>query len=173
MRVNPIQKRLFINKNVPIAFHGKSLTFSDGKKKFDLEGDLLVMMTNYISRALSIEESKGKKLRLDLLDEMRFDRKNTGNKSSGDKNLFTKINSAAIRACSLKISKPKGGSTRLLYFNPKEFCDDRLNLLIQEKQTGNVSNKLDEEVIAIADELLEFICLCVKEDIYLLTKCLH
>ena len=63
-------------------------------------------------------------------------------------------NSPAIRSGFLKISKPKGFPTRLLSSNPNELSDS-LKLLLQEKQAGNSSDILNEEIMAIADRLLE------------------
>ena len=85
LRVNPITKRLCLNKNAPIAFHGKSLILTDSNKKFDLESDIFDMMTNFKFNAMSIEHPKDKKLLLDFPDEMRFDIKHTGIESTRDK----------------------------------------------------------------------------------------
>ena len=53
-------------------------------------------------------------------------------------------------AGSLKASK-----LIFLSFNPNELCD-RLKLLVQEKQAGKKSNIMNEEIVAIADKLLEY-----------------
>ena len=94
---------------------------------FDLEGDISVLMTEYEFDALSIEQSKVKKILLEFLDDMRFDLMRTVDKSTRDKNLGKLINSPTIRAVSLKISKSKAASAIFFPSNPNEFCD-RLKL---------------------------------------------
>ena len=37
-----------------------------------------------------------------------------------------------------------------------ETCDRRINLLLQEKQAGNNSDIIDEEIVAIIDKFLEY-----------------
>ena len=66
------------------------------------------MMTKYNFSALSIEQSKFKKILLDSLDEMSFDIKLAGSKSTRVENLVKANNSPAIRACSLEKSKREG-----------------------------------------------------------------
>ena len=73
-------------------------------------------MTNYKFNALAIERPKSEKLLLDSLDEMRFDRKQNGIKSSRDKSLVKLSNSPAIRAGCLKTSKTKGRFREILVF---------------------------------------------------------
>ena len=69
-----------------------------------------------------------------------------GRRSPRDQSLRKVLQSPAIMA--------SGFSTKFLSSNSNEFCD-RLKLLLQQKQTGNNSNTTDEEIIAIADKLLE------------------
>ena len=61
--------------------------------------------------------------------------------------------------------------TKFLSFDPNKLCD-RLKLLLQEKHAGNNSNIIDEEIIAIADKLLEYEYLSRKQHNILLDKCL-
>ena len=79
---------------------------------------------------MTIEQPKYKKLVLDFLDEMTFDVIHTGKKNLRDESFVKFFNSTAIRAGSLRKSKPKGYSTRVLSSNPNELCD-RLELLLQ------------------------------------------
>ena len=44
----------------------------------------------------------------------------------------------------------------------KELCD-RLQLLLQEKQAGNISKKFDEEIVAIADNLSKYKSISMKQ----------
>ena len=116
------------------------------------------MMTNIKLNAITNQQPKDKQLLLDFLDEKRFDVEHTGNKSTRDKNLIKLINSPAIRAGSLKESKPKGCSTKFLSSNPNELCD-RMKLILQENQALNNSNIMKEEVVIIADKFLEYKCI--------------
>ena len=93
--------------------------------------------------------------------EIYFDLKALGNKSIGDKSLTRLPQSPAIMA--------SGISTIFSQGNPNEICD-RLNLLLQRKQASNNSNKIIEEIIAIADKLLEYKCISMKQHKYLLVK---
>ena len=70
MRVHLLSKRPYINKNVDNALHGKSLIFTDGRKKIDLESVILDLLTNYKFNAMSIEHPKNKKLQLEFLDKL-------------------------------------------------------------------------------------------------------
>ena len=65
-----------------------------------------------------------------------------------------------------------GISTMFLPENPNELCD-RFKILLQEKQAGNNSNIIDEEIAAIADELLEYKCISTNQHIFSLLKCLN
>ena len=50
-----------------------------------------------------------------------------------------------------------GITTIFLSSDPIELCD-RLRLLLQEKQAGNISSIIIEEIVAIFDKLLENKC---------------
>ena len=63
-----------------------------------------------------------------------------------------------------------GISTVFLPENHYEFCD-RSNLLPQEKQTGNNSDKNYQEIVAIVDKLLEYKCISRKQHNILQLKC--
>ena len=79
LQVNPPSKRFYTKKNVPIVFHGKSKTFFDSKKKFQLDGDVTDMMISSKFNAMSIDHRKDKKLLLDFLVGLRYDVEHTGN----------------------------------------------------------------------------------------------
>ena len=72
---------------------------------------------------MSIKHPKYKNFLLDFVDDIRFDVKQSGKKSTTDKILVKLSNSPANRAGFLKNSKPNEGSTRLLTSNSIEFCD--------------------------------------------------
>ena len=44
---------------------------------------------------------------------------------------------------------------QFLSFDPNRLCN-RLKILLQEKQAGNNSKRFDEEIVALADEILEY-----------------
>ena len=54
LRINPVSKRLYLNKHVHIAYR-KPLVFTDSNNEFDLEADIFDMMSTYKLNALSIE----------------------------------------------------------------------------------------------------------------------
>ena len=52
------------------------------------------------------------------------------------------------------LKKKTSSNTRWLSSDPNELCD-RLKLLVREKQAGKNSDKIDGEIIAIAEKLVE------------------
>ena len=60
--------------------------------------------------------------------------------------------------------------TIILSSDPNELCD-RLKLLLQEKHGGNISNLIDEKIVAIVDKLLEYKCISKKQHKQNLIKC--
>ena len=54
--------------------------------------------------------------------------------------------------------------------NPNELCD-RLKLLLQEKQAGNNSDIINDEIVAIVDKLFEYKCITNKQLNQILNKC--
>ena len=65
-----------------------------------------------------------------------------------------------------------GISTKFLPENPIALCD-RLKLLLQDKQTRNTSNIINEKKLAIAAKLFEYKCLSTKQHTLWLVKCLN
>ena len=53
---------------------------------------------------------------------------------------------------------------------PDELCD-RIKLLLQEKQAGNNSDIINEEIVAIVDKLLGYKCKSKKQHKQILLKC--
>ena len=78
-RVNDLK----INKTIPITLYGNMLTFRDTNKQFELEGDLLEMITNSKFN-VDLASLSDKKLLYDFVKEMHFDPKASGNKSTRD-----------------------------------------------------------------------------------------
>ena len=99
----------------------------------------------------------------DFAKEMHFDERRVGNKSTRDRTLINLLNSPAIMASGIT-------KTIFLSSDPNELCD-RLKLLLQEKQAGNNSDIINEEIVAIVDMLLEYKCISKKEHKQILIKC--
>ena len=75
-----------------------------------------------------------------------------------------------LKSPGLMVSASGVSKTIFLSSDPDELCD-RLNLLLQEKQAGNNSDKINEEIIAIFDKLLEYKCISKKQHKQILIKC--
>ena len=148
-RVNNLK----INKTIPITLYGNILTFSDTNKQIELKGDLLEMITNSKFN-VDLASLSERKLMYVFAKEMNFDLKAQGNKSTRDRTLIKKLKSPAIMAL--------GVTTIFLSENPDEFYN-RLKLLLQEKQAGNNSDIINDEIVAIVDELLEYKCISKKQ----------
>ena len=159
-RVNDLK----INKTIPITLYGKMLTFRDTNKQFELKGDLLEMMTNSKFN-VDLAGLADKKLMYDFAKEMHFDAKAPGNKSIRDRKLIKLLNSPGLMVSASGISK-----TIFLSSDPNDLCD-RLKLLLQEKQAGNNSGIINEEIVVIIDKLLEYKCITKKQHKQFLIKC--
>ena len=159
-RVNDLK----INNSIPITLYNNILTFRDTGKEFVLKGDLLKMITNknYNVNHASLSD---KKLMYESAKEMYFDERRVGNKSIRDSTLTDLLNSPGLMLSASGISK-----TIFLSSDPNELCD-RLKLLLQEKQAGNKSNIINDEIVAIIDKLLEYKCISKKQHKQILPKC--
>ena len=159
-RVNDLK----INKTIPITLYGNMLTFRDTNKQFELKGDLLEMITNSKFN-INFASLTDKKLMYDFAKEMHFDPKASGNKSTRDRKLIKLLNSPGLMVSASGVSK-----TIFLSSDPNELCD-RLKLLLQEKQAGNNSDIINDEINAIIDKLLEYKCISRKQQRQILIKC--
>ena len=63
-----------------------------------------------------------------------------------------------MKSPGLIVSASGVSKTIFLSSDPGELCY-RLKLLLQEKYAGNNSNKLNDEIVAIVDKLLEYKCI--------------
>ena len=153
---------LKINNSIPITLHNNFLTFRDTNKIFELKGDLLKMITNK-NYNVNHANLSDKRLMYVFAKKMHFDERRVGNKSTRDRTLIALLNSPAIMASG--VSK-----TIFLSSDPDELCD-RLKLILQEKQAGNNSDIINEEIIAIVDKLLEYKCISKKQHKQILLKC--
>ena len=151
-----------INKGIPVTLVSNLLIFRDSNKSFKLEGDLLETITNY---DFNVDHSnqQDRKLIYEFAKEMNFNIKEKGNKSDRDKSIIRLLKSPAIMASG--VSK-----TIFLSSDANELCD-RLKLLLQEKNAGNNSDIINDEVVAIVDKLLEYKCISKKQHKQILLKC--
>ena len=147
---------LLITNTIPITLYGNILTFRDTRKKFELKGDLLEMITN-TKFNVDLVSLQDKKLMYDFAKEMHFDQKAVGIKSIRDRKLIKLLNSPGLIVSASGVSK-----TIFLSSDPNELFD-RLKLLLQEKQAGNNSDTFNQEIVAIVDKLLEYKCISKKE----------
>ena len=138
------------------------ITFSDTDKSFELDGELLKLMTNYIFN-VDHSNTQDRKLIYEFKKEMKFDIKKVGRPSTGDKSVLKiLIESSAFMA--------SGISTIFSSEILNELCD-RLKFLLQEKRAGIDFGLINEEIVAIVDKLLEYQSLSKKQHKILLLKC--
>ena len=104
-------------------------------------------------------------LMYDFAEKMHFDIKATGNKSTGDRRPKKIPKSPGLMVSSSGIS-----NTLFLSTDPNELCD-RINLLLQEKQAGKISNIIGEENFTIVNKLLEYKCISKKQHKSLHLEC--
>ena len=114
---------------------------------------------------VDLASSLDKKFLYDLSKELYFDAKAMGKKPTGDRALIKLLKSPSIMVCAPGVSR-----TIFLPENPNELCD-RLKLLLREKQTGNNTDIINEEIIAIVDEFLDYKCISMKQHEQFLFKC--
>ena len=151
-----------INEGIPVTLVSNMLIFRDNNKSFKLEGYLLETMTNY---DFNVDHSnqQDRKLIYEFVKEMNFNIRQKGNKSDRDKSIIRLLRSPRIMASG--VSK-----TIILSSDPDELCN-RLKLLLQEKQAGNNSDIINQEIVAIVDKLLEYKCISKKQHKQILIKC--
>ena len=152
----------FLIKNtIPITLHNNLLTFRDTNKQLELKGDLLKMITskNYNVDLASLPD---KNTMYDFAKEMLFDERGQGRKSIRDRTLIKLLKSLAIMV--------SGISTIILSSNLDELCY-RIKLLQQEKQAGNNSDIINDEIDAIVDKLLYYKCIPKKQHKQILNIC--
>ena len=153
---------LLLKNKIPITLYNNMITFRDTAKEFELKGDLLKMITNknYNVDHASLSD---KKLMYDFANEMHFDLKAQGNKSTRDRTLIKLLKSPAITA--------SGVSNRIFLSSDADELCNRSKLLLQEKQAGNNSDIINQEIVAIVDKLLEYKCISKKQHKQILLKC--
>ena len=80
-----------------------------------------------------------------------------GNKSNRDQPLMSSLKSPAIMA--------SGISTIFLPENPDELRG-RIKSVLQEKQAGIICDIINKELVAIADNLLEYKCMSTEQHFF-------
>ena len=151
-----------IHGNIPVTLFSNMITFRDSNESSRLEGDLLKVVTNYKFNA-DHSKPQDKKLIYEFAKEMNYDTKSTGRPSTRHTSIINILESPAIMASGIS-------RTIILSSNPNELCD-RLRLLLQEKQAGNNSDIINDEIVAIVDKLLEYKCKSKKQHKQILIKC--
>ena len=159
-RVNDLK----INKTIPFILHDNLLTFRDRNQQFELKIELLKKITNK-NYNVDLANLSDKKLMYDFAKEMNFDVRGPGRKSIRDKTLMKLLKWPGLMVSASGVSK-----TRFLSTDADELCD-RLKLLLQEKQAGDISDIIKEEIAAIADKLLEYKCISKEQHKQNLIKC--
>ena len=151
-----------IHGTIPVTIFSIMIVFRDSNKSFRLEGDILKVITNH---KFNVDHSspQDKKLIYQFAKEMNYDIKSTGRPSTRHNSMVRLLDQPAIMASG--ISK-----TIILSSDPNELCD-RLKLLLQEKQAGNNSDIINDEIVAIVDKLLEYKCISKKQHRQILIKC--
>ena len=112
---------------------------------------------------VSHSNPKDQKLIYEFGEEMNFNNKQKRRKSDRDRSFIKLLKPSAIMASGIS-------NILILSSEPDDICN-RLNLLLQEKQAGNDSNIINEEINAIVDKLLEYKCITKKQFNQLLLKC--
>ena len=118
-----------------------------------MRSDVLKMITDYNFNEI---DSPDTKVIIGSMDEMHFDiqfRAESLRERTLLKNFYNK---RAIFASGLR--------TLFHSENPNETCD-KLQVLLQEKQAGNNSVIINEEMVAIIDKLLEYKCITSTQHI--------
>ena len=107
---------LKIHNSIPITLYGNILTFRDTGKKIELT-DLLEMITNS-KYNVNLASLADKKLMYDFAEEMNFDLKAVGKKSTRDRTLIKLLNSPGLMVSASGVSK-----TIFLSSDPNDLCD--------------------------------------------------
>ena len=165
LRKDPDSTRMndfLIHGKIPVTLISNMITFRDSNKTFKLEGDLLKVITNH---KFNVDHSnqQDRKIIYEFAKEMNYDTKSTGRPSVRHNSMIRLLDQPAIMASG--ISK-----TINLSSDPDELCD-RLKILLQEKHSGNNSNLIDGEIVAIIDKLLEYKCISKKQHKQILIRC--
>ena len=150
-----------LNEGIPVTLISNTLTLRDSNISFKLDGDHLETIINYDFN-VSHSNPKDQKLIFEFAKEMNFNVKQRGRKIDRDRTPMIRLKSTAIMA--------SGVSTIFLPSDRDEVCN-RLKLLLQEKQAGNNSDIINDEIVAIVDKFSEYKCVTKKQHEQILNKC--
>ena len=117
----------------------------------------------YYDFNVSHSNPKDRKLIYEFGKEMNFNIRQKGRKSIKDKSMIKLLKSPAIMVSGFS-------KTISLSSDPDELCK-RFKMLLQEKLVGNNSDKFNDEIVAIVDNLLEYKCICNKQHKQIVIKC--
>ena len=150
-----------VNTIVPVTLYSNMLIFRDTKKSFKLVGDLLKRMKIH---KVNVDHSnpQDRKITYEFGKEMKFVIKQKGRPSNRDKSEIKLLNSLTIMASSIS-------NTIFLPPNPLELCD-RIKFLLQEKEAGNNSDLIKEEIVVLIDKLFQYKCIFKKQQKQILNK---
>ena len=96
---------------------------------------------------------------------MNFDLKGVGIKSTRDRKFINLPKPPGL------FVSPSGVSNTLFSSSDPDEIGDSFVLLLQEKQAGNTSDIIVEEIVAIVDRIIEYKCITKKQQNQLLIKC--
>ena len=122
----------------------------------------MITNKNYNVDLASLQD---KKLMYDFAKEKNFDTKALGNNYLRDRTLIKLLKSPGLLVFASGVSK-----TMFLSSDPDKLCK-RLKMLLQEKQAGNNSDIINQEIVAVVDNLLEYKCISKKQHKQILIKC--
>ena len=143
-----------IHRCIPVTLFSNMITFRDSKNSFKFEGDVLKLITNYKFNA-DHSSAQDKKLIYEFAKKMNYNTKSIGRPSIRHNSITKILESPAVIASG--ISK-----TIFLSSDLYELCN-RLKLILQEKHAGNNSDIINNEIIALIDNILEFKCITTKQ----------
>ena len=159
---NSTRMKIFlINTSVPGTLYSNMLTFRGSNKTFKLDGDLLETITNS-DFIVNHANTQGQKQIFQFGKEMKIVIRQKGRKSNRDRSLISLLKPPTVMASEI--------STIFLPKKAIELCD-KLKLLLQDKPARTFSVIIDEEIVAIFDELLEYKCISKKQHRQLLNQC--
>ena len=157
---------LLIHNTIPITLINSLSTFRDTCKELELKGDPLKIITN-INCNVDLASLSERKLKYDFAKEMNFQVETPHNKSTRERKFMKFLKSPGL------MTSDSGVSSRIfLRTNPNELCN-RLKLLLQEKQAGDNSNMINDEIVAIVDKFLKYKRISKQKQILINCNLLH
>ena len=143
----------FTKRSIPVNLYSKMLIFRGRNKSFKIESDLLRAIKSF-NFNVTHSTPQDQKLSYEAEKEKNFDIRQEGRKSNRHKSPMETLKPPAIMVSWI--------STLFSPENLNELCE-RIKFLLLEKQVGKNSVKIVDEIVAIADKLLEYKCICMKQ----------